>query len=387
MRFVFIAEGKLMLKEAGREAVELESPFAREATDRATARQARHGWKQQEREAAGPFSARSTWGRQAEATGDGAPTFRHAARGAKPNELLYTLAMTASSGLFRYDLATREELRMFHRQDFDSAGLSCATADGRVVLSSRDSDGLGKLELMDEASRRRHTLTSGDGHDTEPVHHPAQPDLVYFQSAGAARNENGEIVALGPAAICRLNLASGQLETVLEDERFDLLAPRVAADGTLYYIRRPFHDRHNLPLGEKLKAFVLVPWHLAGALFGFLDAFSRLFGRQPLKPAGGPDSLPARSRFATFQGLPVHLEKVLHARGKNPDDVQLVPGSWELVRLRPDGDETIVARHVVAFDVGPDGAIVYSDGLRVWSAGNPSRLLHKGHIVQAVVII
>ena len=387
MRFVFIAEGKLFLKEDRRDAVELESPFAREATDRAAVRNARHGWKKGEPDAGNPYSARAVWGRQSELAPDGAPTFRHAARGAKPGELLYTLVMSASSSLFRFNLDSREEWRRFHRQDFDSGGLSCEPASGRVIVSSRDKEDLGKLELMDEASRRRDPITSGDGHDTQPAHHPAQPGVVYFQSSGAARNENGEIVALGPATICKLNAATGELQTVLEDPNWDFLAPRPAADGALYYIRRPYHERHSVPLGEKLKAFLLVPWHLAGAVFGFLDAFSRMFGRQPLKPAGGPNPATQRPRYATFQGLPVQLEKVLNTKGGNTGDVQLVPKSWELVCQDAAGQETVVAKHVVGFDLGPAGELVYSDGLRVWAGGHPPVLLHEGHIVQSVGVI
>lgn len=387
MRFVFITEGKLFLKEDGQAAVEIESPFARDAVERASARNERHAWKNADRDASNPFSSQVVWGRQSAQAVTGAPAFRHVARGAKPGELLYTLAMSASSGLFRFDLDSREEWRLFHRQDFDSGGLSCEAASGHVVVSSRNRDNLGKLELMDESSRRRDAVTSGDGHDTQPAHHPTERGVVYFQSAGVGRNEEGHIVAFGPSAICRLVLATGDLQTVLEDAQWDYLAPRVATDGSLYYIRRPFQEKHAISFGKKLKSFLLVPWHIAGAIFGFLDAFTRMFGRQTLKPTGGPDVPPQRARFATFQGLPIQLEKVLEAKAKGQDDVQLVPKSWELIRQPPTGDAEVIAEHVAAFDLGPDGAVIYTDGLRVWADGNPPTLLHRGHIVQSVVVV
>jgi len=387
MRFVFITEGRLFLKEDGRDAVEIESPFARDAVERTAARNERHAWKNAERDANGPYSSQVVWGRQSAQAADSAPTFGHVARGTKPGELLYTLAMSASSGLFRYDLASREEWRLFHRQDFDSGGLSAHPASGQVVVSSRNREDLGKLELMDETTRRRDAITSGDGHDTQPAHHPAQPGVVYFQSAGVGRDEQGRIVDFGPSTICKLTLATGDLQTVLEDPQWDYLAPRIAADGALFYIRRPHHERHHVPFGKKLKSFVLMPWHFASAVFGFLDAFTRMFGKQTLKPTGGPDAPPQRPRYATFQGLPVQLEKILHAKNSNHDAVQLVPASWELIRQPETGDAEVIAEHVVAFDLGPNGEVIYSDGLRVWADGASRTLLHRGHIVQSVVAV
>src|SRR5262249_3730185 len=74
MRIVFLAEGNLFLKEEGRDAVEIESQFAREASDRATARNDRHAWKNQDRDEPGnPYAARVVWGRQAAQAADGHP--------------------------------------------------------------------------------------------------------------------------------------------------------------------------------------------------------------------------------------------------------------------------------------------------------------------------
>ena len=388
MRFVFLTEGNLFLKEEGRDVSEIESPFAQAAVDRATTRGARQAWKGQERGGPGnPYSASTVWGRQASAATDDHPTFRHVARGAGPDELLYTLAMSASSGLFRYSLASRDELRLFHRQDFDACGLSCDPVNGQIVVASRGKETLGKLELIDDATRRRDLITAGDGHDSNPSHDATARGIVYFQSSGVGRNERGDIVALGPAAIHRLDQTSGQMETVLEDDDWDFLQPKTDTSGTLYYIRRPYASRDDLPFGQKVKAFVLLPFHLAGAIFGFLDAFSRMFGKQSLRPAGkGPGIPVSQSRYATFHDTTIQLERVLNKRGKVDDSTQLVPKTWELIRRGRSGEETVIAKHVVSFDLGPAGELIYTDGLRVWESGSPPRKLHEGHIIQSVVI-
>ena len=160
MRFVFLTEGNLFLKEEGKGAVEIESQFAQASVDRAATRSARQSWKGQERGGPGnPYSASTVWGRQASTATDDHPTMRHVARGPGPDELLYTLAMSASSGLFRYNLATRDEYRLFHRQDFDACGVSCDRVNGQIVVASRGKETLGKLELLDDATRRRDLIT------------------------------------------------------------------------------------------------------------------------------------------------------------------------------------------------------------------------------------
>ena len=387
MRFVFLSEGGLFVKEDGSDAIEIESPFAREAIERSMARSNRQSWKGRGREDENIYSAQVVWGRQAGRADADHPVVRAVTAGPGDNEVLYALAMSASSGLFRYNLATKEEHRLFHRQDFDGCGLGCHRPSGQIVLSSRNEDHLGKLELYEEATRRRNRLTDGDGHDSNPFVDPHSPQLVYFQSSGVARNEQGEIVALGPVAVHRLDTATGNMSTLLEDDAWDYLQPKVDSAGNLHFIRRPYAARHDLPLGQKLQAFLLLPFHLGAAAFGFLDAFSRMFAKRSLRPAGVNRELPQhRSRYATFHDTVIALEKVLAKGDRLDDSTQLVPATWELVRRDSAGHETVLARHVVAYDLGSDGTLLYSDGLRVWQAGPAPRKLYQGKIIQSVIL-
>jgi hypothetical protein len=302
--------------------------------------------------------------------------------------LLYAQAMSASSGLFRYNLATREEYRLFHRQDFDACGLACDPSNGQIVVATRGKEDLGKLQLIDDTARRNDRITAGDGHDSNPFPDPVNRSGIYFQSSGVGRNERGEIVALGPAAIHRLDRATGEMQTVLEDADWDFLLPKADANGALYFIRRPYAEQDSLPLGQKIKAFVTLPFALAGAMFGFLDAFSRMFGKKSLRPAGGGPGLPvARSRYATFHDTTIELEKVLEQQDRKGEDAQVVPKTWELVRRDSSGAETVLAQHAVAYDLGPKGEVVYSDGLRIWLAGPTRTKLHGGHIIHSVVVV
>jgi hypothetical protein len=296
--------------------------------------------------------------------------------------------MSASSGLFRYNLETKDEMRLFHRQDFDGCGLSCHRPTAQVVISSRNDDKLGKLEIYEEATRRRQRLTDGEGHDSNPAQDPNAPHLVYFQSSGVARDERGFIVAFGPAAINRIDTTTGAMEAIAEDPQWDYLQPKIDAAGNLHYIRRPHGDRDDLSFGQKLKGFVMLPFHIAAAIFGFMEAFTHLFGKRSLRPAGAAKDMPmARNRYATFHDTTIALEKVLDKKGQIDESQHLVPATWELIRRDKHGEETVLASHVVAYDLGANGELLYSDGLRIWQGGPSPQKLFQGKIVQSVVIV
>ena len=94
-----------------------------------------------------------------------------------------------------------------------------------------------------------------------------------------------------------------------------------------------------------------------------------------------------RKRFATFQGVVVDMEKALKNGPDSSDSVQIIPGTWTLVRQEPDGSTQDIANHVVAFDLHPDGSVIYSDGLRIWSLGAERKKLHSGQIIQSVAVL
>jgi hypothetical protein len=44
----------------------------------------------------------------------------------------------------------------------------------------------------------------------------------------------------------------------------------------------------------------------------------------------------------------------------------VAPGDWVLVRLAPSGEETVLAKNVLAYDLATDGTIATSDGQGVF---------------------
>ena len=78
-------------------------------------------------------------------------------------------------------------------------------------------------------------------------------------------------------------------------------------------------------------------------------------------------------------------------RRKRADDEPpgLVPKNWRLVRRSPDGREDVLADGVLAYDVGPAGDVVYTDGTRVTHLDPDGRhhRLCADDLVERVVIL
>lgn len=74
-------------------------------------------------------------------------------------------------------------------------------------------------------------------------------------------------------------------------------------------------------------------------------------------------------------------------RKLDPETPDLVPRSWQLIRQSADAETEVVARGVLAYDIAPDGSIVYSNGSAinlVDSKGARTRILVDRFIEQVV---
>src|SRR5262249_21158765 len=122
-----------------------------------------------------------------------------------PGRLYYVLEMSRSCGLFYFDFVRNQEIRLFHRADFHPRGLFVGE-DYSILTTVNNSDGTVHLVQFDPEGKREVALTSGDCIDESPSQHGSS---IYYQSSGIARNEQGIMVATGPAAINKLDTKSG----------------------------------------------------------------------------------------------------------------------------------------------------------------------------------
>jgi hypothetical protein len=211
--------------------------------------------------------------------------------------------------------------------------------------------------------------------------------MLVYQSTGIGRNSAGFIVARGTYGIMKLDLISGEIDTLLEDDSYDYLLPRQTAEGTLYYIRRPYEPISKpASLLAIIRDAVLFPFRLVMAFIHFFNWFSLVFRRKPLLTACGPPKEAPDSRYMMLWGMMIDAEKAMQSR--NGTSKSLVPSSWKLMKRTVDGNETEIASGVLAYDLATDGAAIYTDGSTVWRwADGKSEPVCTGKLVERVLVV
>lgn len=362
----YIARGILHVRPAsGGAAKVLESPFAESIRTRATRIHERNAWKTRGSSALFQRGA-APWG---------APKFdptRIRIRldgicgGRKPGEILYALQTDDVGGLFARDAATGEEKRLFH-----SASLHvrqpAARSDGALIVCSVGSDGgASHIVVMSGDGSEVREVTEGDSVDLAPRWVPGNPRCVIYPSAGLSRTANGIPMGAGAFAIHQLDLKTGEITTLVEDEKFDHLAPQMTADGTLYFIRRPRVSAAPSPF-RTLLGIVLMPVQLLLALFHWVNFFTLRYSGKPLINDGDTRQQAADLQRMMVWGNMIDADAETKRGFRRGEEAPaLVPRSWELTKKGSNGEPTVVARGVLSFDLAEDGSVVYSNGTGVF---------------------
>jgi len=369
MRTLSIANGELWLHAEGAAPKRIESPFAKELIERAAQARRTTGWKHAPRdEQTGVIPSASLWGQRSGAdAGVMQVRFLHACRAGDDDTLYYVLAIGETRGVFRRHLAEDREVRLFHRTQWECEGFTYNADDKRLIVASRNADGSAHVEIYDEDGNRRGAITDGDCVDAAPALVPGRSKTIVYQSSGVARHpQSGQTMALAHACVHMLDYGSGQMQTLLDDKRHDFVAPRMDAQGRLYAIRRPAEKPASARAGTALSDTLLMPFRLLKAVFGYLNFFSMVYGKEPLRSAGGPRT-PALDQDLGklwLHGRMIELSKV---KGDPQYGGNLVPRDWQLVRVDAAGAAPqVIAQHVACFDLHAGGAIVYTNGFSIF---------------------
>jgi hypothetical protein len=234
--------------------------------------------------------------------------------------------------------------------------------------------------------------TEGDSIDLAPRWVNGSGRRLVFQSAGIGRDANGRFHGLGPFLVQQLDLDSGEIECLAEDSKHDLLGPQKTADGSLYYIQRPYAGNAQpvQPL-RALKDTALFPLRMAHALFQYFNFFSMRYTGNPLATSRGAAQRHPDLKQMMIWGNLVDVERAAREdRLGDPEAPSLVPSSWQLIRQSLKGAKEVLAKSVLAFDVAPDGSVLYSNGSAVHrlarGARRPERVL-VGRMIEQVTAL
>lgn len=166
------------------------------------------------------------------------------------------------------------------------------------------------------------------------------------------------------------------------------MAPRAGRDGALYAIRRPVEKPLNEQAGTALKDSLLMPVRLGKAVFGYLNFFSQIYGKEPLRSAGGPRASELDQDLGQLwlHGRMIDLCKL---RSQPGHDGSLVPASWELVVVPPgQRSPQVLASHVASFDLRADDTPVITNGydIALLQGGQRQRLARR-ELVESVAVV
>lgn len=366
MRIAYIAQGALWLREHDGAQRQIESRFAREAEERAAQNARVNAWKHAPREEGrGMIPSNMLW-RNGGAAAVSSPTrFEYVVAGGDDDTLYYVLNIARSTGLFRYHISQDREVRLLHSADFQCNGLTYDKANQRLLLARAGGDGRSHIQILDTEGNAKGYLTGGDCIDTAPWVSDQEPVSLFFQSSGLALHpQGGYVVATANAVINRMDVGTKQIQTILESSAFDYLYPRHDNRGNLFFIQRPYEAPYARSAFDSIKDTLLFPWRLLKAIFGYLNFFTMVYGKEPLKPSGGPASSQLDQDIGRLwlHGRMIALSQVRYDKKTGGG---LVPPSWKLMRCDKNGVESSIATSVVAFDIAQNGNVVFSNGFEI----------------------
>ncbi len=277
------------------------------------------------------------------------------------DELIYALCLEEMGGLYAKTPDGAVERHILSRSG--SVFGEIDYKNGKLAMSAGNHPRLLHLTVLNLENGSEQEFTDGDSIEASP-RWSVNKDVIYCSTAGYARDQYGRIAAIGPHAIAVLNPAAGTFTERYADPALDYLKPADDAAGNFYFIRQPYRskeDRRNI-----FKDILLFPVRIVKALFGFLNAFSVLFGGESLH--GDASSRAERAKRKSekelfFEGNQLNAEKNIRENERGGEKYPgIFPRNRELVRIAPDGTETVLKRGVLDYCVCKDGSILCSNG-------------------------
>jgi hypothetical protein len=394
--FAYLSGGRLYLKLGQTTVQSIASEFGQAAQQRGFETQRRHSWKQKNQ----PANLMPA-GMSGDVSQQDPAIVSVAVQGVcatGTDRLLYSLEAGEIGGIFAIDQVSNpaqdrqkpKEKRLFHSADFKVDRVDFNPDFQLITCAVIKKNGTANIAIMPANSVQLEEVTEGDAIDLAPKWIPGSRKAIVFQSAGISRNSSGYMIEQKHSTIEQLDLDRREVITLASDPKYDLLSPQMAADGTLYYIRRPYRPlRQRVRFSHTLREAILMPARLLMAIFEWLNFFTRRYTGKSLL------ALPQLHRVSKQQMLflgrlvDVGAEIERNRKFGDADSPALVPRSWELVRQHLHQEPQVIGHGVLAFDVGWDSQIVYSNGSAIYGinpGGVAQRLVVDGPIDQVVML-
>lgn len=297
------------------------------------------------------------------------------------NEVIYSARFGEMGAIYRKSTETPKAPEGHIYTGMDRHIGAVSFRDGKIAAAVN-----GHISVFDERGDYDE-LTDGPSEEDSPFWSVTDGRLLCSTVGHAISGGTG----VSPSSILALDTGAGTIEELFSDEKNDLLKPQNDSDGNFYYIRRPYS-----PPKEKKepiwKSVLLFPVRLIKAVIGFINAFSIIFGGEPLRKNQQKGDVKTKSKSARelyFEGRLLEAEKNekenAEAGEKNPG---IFPKSRVLVRVSPDGEHKVIKKGVLDYAVCDEG-IVCSNGKELLLIGKDGEesVIAKAGFAQALSII
>lgn len=362
-KWIYRSGGQFYSADSDNNITQVFSQFAETAADLASDQREKNSWKN------GSSSPMSGMMPSAWKTNNNwdhfTPRYESVSRGKQAGEVYYIISLPNVSGLFRKDLITDEEHRIFHKNEVNLREIRHHTKS-KFLAATLHSNENAHIVMLSNNSFAYRTLTEGDVYDSNPSWDQEKGTAILYQSCGIGRDDEGHYAGRTAQSIEKICVKTGEQETLLTDSNFDFLSPQTDKLGNLYFIRRPMEDANRrLPLHKVILETVLVPFRMAKTAYLVVDTISKLTRKKPLAEMG-PEQKPTNAnRWKNIKGSNIDLSKVKTVKGE--DHASIVPKSWKLIKRAPNGEELELASAILDFDVTEDSEILASDGRNILS--------------------
>ncbi|MDD1779168.1 MAG: hypothetical protein LUQ65_13455 [Candidatus Helarchaeota archaeon] len=278
------------------------------------------------------------------------------------DDIIFCVMVGDSSGLFRRSIdphAADIEGHILHDRGllFQDVTIS---SDGRMAFSILNNNGEQNIAVSEIGSPQYRELTEGDSVDRNPFWDPRNPDIVIFDSAPIAYENNGAMIVC-PRSIMKADLKNSEIETIIESDKYDFINPQVDSEGNIWCIRRPYKTAHN---NLSFLDLLLIPYKIGRAIFRAIEIFTVRNTGEPLITSG---SNPSKARFAPndqiFEGKKIDAERNIRQNMKSGDSFPgYIPRNWELIQIDQDRKISVRAKSVCSFTLLAGNSFIYSNG-------------------------
>lgn len=282
------------------------------------------------------------------------------------DRILYTITVNDMSGIFSKNPFddSDSEMHIIHKSNVEFLNIDYNSCNEKLVVSVRENSFEKHLAILDVNKGHYDFITEGESMDENPSWSATNNQVIYYDSCGIGLDTATSQVANGPRSICRLDLTAGTADEVISEEKYDYIKPKEDKLGNLYFIKKPLKQKSRKYIN--FLDILLFPFRLLKALFGWLNFFTMRYSGENLITRG---QNPAKAKEKTpeeifIEGNLVNAEKALKENKNSGDKYPgFAPGSWELVKLGPDGQIVRVKKGVIDFDIDSKGRIYYSNGI------------------------